>query len=482
MSGPRADEGPSEADPATGSHRILPPAGAALDEPDGIGAAAAPTKVRRLVDLAPLRASPAFARLWIGNAVSGIGAQMTIVAVGLQLYDMTASTMAVALVGGIALLPMVVAGLWGGMLADAFDRRRVLLVSSLVGWSAVLGLVALSSWDAMLVAQGERAAVWPFYVLTTLNAVAATISGATRSAVTPRILPEHLISRATALNGIAIGIMLTVGPALAGVLVASVGLPITFAIDAVLFTAGFLGILGLPKLPPLGAVAKPGLESLRDGMRFLRHAPNIRMSFLVDIIAMTFGRPFALLPAVGAIAIGGGPVTVGALTAAAAVGTLLASLFSGPVAHVHRHGLAVARAIAVYGGCSALLGAVILWMQLGLGGAVGPTIAEVSWPALALAALALAGMGASDEISAIFRSTMLLTAAPDDMRGRTQGIFTVVVAGGPRIGDLYAGAAASLVALWCPPLVGGLLVVALIAVVTRAQGTFLAYDARTPTP
>jgi hypothetical protein len=113
---------------------------------------------------------------------------------------------------------------------------------------------------------------------------------------------------------------------------------------------------------------------------------------------------------------------------------------------------------------------------------VGADIADASWPALALAALALAGMGASDEISAIFRSTMLLTAAPDDMRGRTQGIFTVVVAGGPRIGDLYAGAAATLVALWCPPLVGGLLIVALIAVVTRVQGTFLAYDARTPTP
>ncbi|GAA3591239.1 MFS transporter [Agrococcus terreus] len=471
----------SGSEPTTGAHGILPPAGVEVDPadvPDGH----APAKRRRLVDLTPLRASPAFARLWFGSAISGIGAQMTIVAVGLQLYDMTASTMAVALVGGIALLPMIVAGLWGGMLADAFDRRRVLLVSSTVGWASVLGLVALSTWDAALLAEGERALVWPFYVLTTLNAVASTISGATRSAVTPRILPAHLISRATALNGIAIGIMLTTGPALAGVLVASVGLPITFAIDAVLFTAGFLGILGLPKLPPLGEVAKPGLESLRDGMRFLRHAPNIRMSFAVDIIAMSLGRPFALLPAVGAVVIGGGPVTVGVLTAAAAVGTLLASLFSGPVAHVHRHGVAVARSIMVYGGCSALFGVVLLGMQLGLGGEVGASLEDVSWPALALGALALAGMGASDEISAIFRSTMLLTAAPDDMRGRTQGIFTVVVAGGPRIGDLYAGAAASLVALWCPPLVGGLLIVALIAVVTRAQRTFLAYDARTPTP
>ena len=137
------------------------------------------------------------------------------------------------------------------------------------------------------------------------------------------------------------------------------------------------------------------------------------MSFLVDIIAMSFGRPFALLPAVGAIAIGGGPITVGVLTAAAAVGTLLASLFSGPVAHVHRHGVAIARAISVYGAFVALFGAVLLAMSLGWGGPVGADWSQVAWPALAVAALALAGMGASDEISAIFRSTMMLTAAPD---------------------------------------------------------------------
>lgn len=490
--------GPLEAgtEPTSGAHGILPPTpvtGAvalvgALDHdgertPGGTdGAQPQPERRRRFVDLAPLKASPAFARLWIGNAISGIGAQMTIVAVGLQLFDMTGSTMMVALVGGIALVPMVVAGLWGGMLADAFDRRLVLMISSLTGWCAVLGLVALSAWDAALVAEGQRAVVWPFYVLTTINTVAATISGATRSAVTPRILPAHLISRAAALNGIAMGVMLTVGPAAAGVLVATVGLPITFAIDAVLFTAGFLGILGLPKLPPLGEVARPGLASLREGLAFLRHAPNIRMSFIVDIIAMTFGRPFALLPAVGAVAIGGGPVTVGVLTAAAAVGTLLASLLSGPVAHVHRHGVAVSRSIMAYGASVALLGAVILAMALGWGGTVGPEWPDVSWVALGVAALALAGMGASDEVSAIFRSTMMLTAAPDDMRGRTQGLFMVVVAGGPRVGDLYAGAAASLIALWAPPLFGGIVIIVLIAVLTRAQRTFLAYDARNPTP
>lgn len=436
---------------------------------------------RRFVDLSPLR-QPAFGRLWLGGAIAGIGSQMTIVAVGLQIFDMTASTLAVGLVGGIALLPMIVAGLWGGVLADAFDRRRVLITSSLVAWASTLALLALSTADVATRGTAHAMPVWPFYVVTTLATVAATISGATRSAITPRILPQHLISRAAALGGISIGVQLTVGPALAGVLVATTGFPVTFAVDAVLFTAGFLGIVMLPKMPPGAASAGAGLRALRDGIQFLRTAPNIRSSFLVDIVAMTFGRPFALLPAVAALAVGGGAVTVGILTAAAALGTFLTSLFSGPVAHVHRYGVAIARAIMVYGGCVALLGGVVAAMQTGWFGPVGEHIAEVNVPALALAALAMAGMGASDEVSAIFRSTMMLTATPDGMQGRLQGIFMVVVAGGPRLGDLYVGILATAVGLWFPPLFGGLAIIGVIAVIMRAQPGFRDYDARDPRP
>lgn len=441
---------------------------------------------RTLVDLAPLKASPAFARLWIGGAIAGIGSQMSIVAVGLQIYAITGSTFAVGLVGGIALVPMILAGLWGGMLADVFDRRRILIASSLTAWASTLALVALSTWDAILQGSGAHAPVWPFYIVTTLNAVAATISGATRSSVVPRILPPDLISRATALNGISIGMMVTVGPALAGVLAASVGLPWTFAIDALLFTAGFLGIWMLPALPRLGEQVTAGWGQVRAGLAFLKRAPNIRMSFIVDIIAMTFGRPLVLFPALGATLVGGGPLTVGALTAAGAVGTLLASLFSGPVARVHRHGLAVARAISVYGAFVFIFGLVVLAMTL-IPHHAGAGWSGIYWPAFILLGLAMAGMGASDEISAIFRQTMTLKAAPDAMRGRLQGIFIVVVTGGPRIGDMYAGILASAVALWCPPLFGGLLIICLVGILTRvtraATGqTFRDYDDRHPTP
>ena len=443
---------------------------------------ATPQRRRRFVDLTPLRRSPAFARLWIGQSISGIGAQLTVTGIGLQIYDITQSTLAVGLLGATTLVPMMVAGVWGGMLVDAFDRRTVAILASIVGWVAIIGLVIASVWDDGLVASGARAEVWPFYVIAAVIAVSTTIGAAARSAVIPRLMPADLVSRAAALNGIGFGLQLTIGPALAGVLIATVGFPITFMVDAVLFTAGFIGVIGLPKLPPLGEVAKPGLQSLRDGFDFLRRAPNIRMSFIVDIVAMTLGRPYVLLPAIGAIVIGGGSITVGVLTASAAIGTFLASLFSGPVAHVNRHGVAISRAIMVYGGFVALFGVVVLAVQTGWFGTGGESLDTVVWPALVLACIALAGTGAADEISAIFRSTMLLTAAPDEMRGRLQGVFMVVVAGGPRVGDVYAGVAATLVALWFPPLLGGFAIIGIIAVLVRIQGTFLAYDARDPQP
>lgn len=446
---------------------------------------------RRLVDVAPLRHSPAFARLWIGSVISGIGAQMSVVAVGLQIYAITESSLAVGLVGGIALVPMIVAGLWGGMLADVLDRRRLLIVAVLVAWSSTLALVALATWEAMQ-PDGQHVPVWPFYLATTVNAVAATIAGATRTALVGRLLPPELISRATALNGIGFGTMLTVGPALAGVLAATVGLPWTFAVDAVLFTAGFLGVWMLPSMPRLAERVTAGWPVVREGLDFLRRAPNIRMSFIVDVVAMTFGRPYVLLPALGATVVGGGALTVGALTAASAVGTVLTSVFSGFVARVHMHGVAVARAIMVFAVFGLLFGVVVAATQA-IDHEAGPGWSGVYWPAMILCALALAGMGAADEVSAIFRQTMTIKAAPDEMRGRLQGIFVVVVTGGPRLGDMYAGILATSLALWAPPLFGGLAILALIAILTRlrmgrrdARGgvgaTFRDYDDRSPTP
>lgn len=449
----------------------------------------APAPRRTFVDLSPLQASPAFARLWIGQSISGIGAWMTMTAVGLVIFDIAITTMdehfatfMVSLVAGVSLLPMVVAGLWGGMVVDAFDRRTVAIWTAVVSWISTAALFGLTLWDALLQPGGGRAELWPFYLVTTVNAVTTTISMSARSAAIPRILPTHLVSRAAALNGLTFGLQIAVGPLVAGVLIAAFGFPVTFAVDAVLFTAGFIGVVGLPRLPPLGVVARPGLRSLIEGFAFLRHAPNIRMSFIVDLIAMGFGRPHVLFPALGASVLGGGAVTVGILTASMAVGTFLTGMLSGPVARVHHHGVAIGRAIIVFGACTVLFGLVIVAGLLGWLGEVGPDISQVSWFGLGLAALALAGTGASDEVSAIFRSTMMLVAAPDEMRGRMQGIFTVVVAGGPRVGEMVTGLLAVLLGLWAGPILGGIAIMLLIWILMRANPGFRAYDARSPKP
>jgi MFS family permease len=424
------------------------------------------------VDLTPLRASPAFARLWVGSVISGIGGQFTLVAISLQVYDITESTFAVALVSGFALLPMIAFGLYAGLLNDSFDRRAVMVWSSTISWLSSVALAVLA-WTGV-----ENVLV--LYILAVISAVTASMSHTTRAAIVPRLIPARLLPAASALGGINFGVALTVGPALAGVLVAVAGFSWTYTVDVVLFLAGFLGIVSLPRLPPTGDPTRPGWALLRGGIDFLRTAPNIRMSFVVDIVAMTFGRPQVLFPAAGAVLIGGGAVTVGVLISAGAVGVLLSSLFSGRLGGIRRHGVAIGWSIAVYGTFALGMGIVFAAVSLGADGPADERHANL--PAIVLAAIMSLGMGAADNVSAIFRMTMLQSAAPDDMRGRMQGVYTVVVTGGPRVGELLMGGVAALTSLWFPPLLGGALIIALIAVLLRVQRSFRQYDAVAPTP
>ena len=426
-----------------------------------------------LVDLSPLTASPAFARLFAGRAVAGIGGQLTIVAAGLNVYALTRSTFDVSLIGVVALVPTILAGLYGGMLADAFDRRVVAVSSAVVSWVASLGLATLS-WT------GAQSAL-SLYLLTALSAVATTVLMTTESSITPRLLAARLLPAAAALNGIGTGIAVTAGPALAGVLVAAAGFPWCYSIDAVLFVASLVGILTLPALPPAEHVDRPGLKSLASGMRFLRGAPNIRTTFVVDIVAMTFGQPRVLFPAIGAVLLGGGSLTVGVLFAAFAIGALISSVFSGRLGGVRRQGRAIGRAIEVYGACILLFGAVIAVAAFGQAAGRIPGPRTVDVVAIGIAAVLLAGAGAADNVSANFRSTVLQAAAPDDVRGRLQGVYIVVVTGGPRVGDFFTGLLARTDVLWLPPVVGGALVIVLVAVLVRRRG-FLGYDAAAPTP
>jgi MFS family permease len=305
---------------------------------------------------------------------------------------------------------------------------------------------------------------------------------ATKSAITPRLLPRELLPAAAALQGITVGIMVMAGPALAGVLVAFTGYAWTYTIDVVLMLTLFLGLWTLPSIRPEGEIVRPGLESLRDGWQFLRRASNIRLQYILDIVAMTFGQPLALFPAIGALLLGGGPITTGALTAAFAVGAFFSSLFSGPIGRVRHHGLGIERSIRVYGASIFAFGLVLVAAVLGVFAPATVDATHANITLIVVAALFLVVAGGADNISAIYRSTMMQAAVPDAMRGRLQGIFIVVVAGGPRIGALYAGALATLTTLWFPPLLGGLVIIGLVSVLARRNPGFRAYDAENPVP
>lgn len=427
-----------------------------------------------LIDLRPLTTSPDFARMWVGSTLAGLGGQLTIVAIMLHMYDLTASTFAVAMIAVAGLVPMIIAGLYGGMLADAFDRRRVAIIAASVTFVSTAVLMVLT-WS------GGETVAW-LYAIAVVNSAANSVVMAARQAIVPRLIPRELLPAASALGGITMGIMVSVGPAAAGLLVAFTGYGWTYTIDLVLMSALFLGLWSLPSIRPEGAVVRPGLRSLADGWRFIKRAKNIRLQFILDIIAMTFGQPTALFPAIGAVLLGGGAITTGLLTAAIAVGAFFSSLFSGPIARYPMHGRGIERAIIAYGVTIALFGAVLLAGSFGVlaPGTVGEESANVAL--IALAGLALAGSGAADNVSSIYRNTMVQAAVPDAIRGRLQGLFIVVVAGGPRLGALYAGTLATVTALWFPPLLGGFIIVGLVALLVRLAPAFRAYDAAHPTP
>ena len=421
-----------------------------------------------VLDTRPLRVSRDFRDLWLGLSVANLGAQLTVVAVGLQVYALTRSTPAVGLLGLCALVPLVVFGLYGGAVVDRYDRRRVALVSGLVGWVAVLGLLAQA-----LVGNTD---VELLYVLVAVESAANAVTSPARSAIVPRLVPADLMAAANALSTLGWNVALTVGPLLGALLVAGPGYAVAYGADAVLFTFALVAVLRLPPIPPEpGAPQTTGLRSVRDGLVYLAGQPNLRMTFVVDIIAMMTAMPRVLFPAVGLLFLGGGAATTGALTAAIAAGGIAAGLLSGGLTRRRRQGRIITWAITGWGAAVAAFGLVLV--------VAGPTHpARVLPLALGAALVVLAVAGAADAISQVFRMTILVTAVPDALRCRLQGVSTVVVAGGPRLGELALGALAGRVGEQWAALLGGLVCIGLLWLAVGLQRTFWRYDAAHPTP
>jgi Transmembrane secretion effector len=420
-------------------------------------AAVAGGLARVLTDVRPLQASRDYRRLWVGSTVSQLGQQMTAVTIAIQVYALTRSTFSVGLVGIFSLVPIVAFGLYGGALADAFDRRKLALVVSLGLWAMSLVLVLQAAFHLQ--------SVWLLYGVVALQSACFAVNSPTRAAIVPRLIAAEHLPAANALSMASFNLGFTVGPLFGGLAIGAGGYTFAYAIDAVTFSAAVYAIVRLPPIPPEPRVGEPptraGLRSLVEGFRFLRTARNIRMTFVLDMCAMVFAQPRALFPAVAGAFFGGGVNTVGLLQASPAIGSLVAFTFSGWVGKVRRQGVAIALCVSGYGASVGLFG-----------------LARALW----LGVLLLALSGAADMVSAAYRSTILQVAAPDSLRGRLQGVFTVVVAGGPRLGDFMIGSVAALANPTFALLAGGTACVVGVLLASARQRPFLGYDAAHPVP
>ena len=418
---------------------------------------------RFFADTTPLR-TPDFRRLWLTGVVTVIGANLTIFAVPVQLYALTQSSAYVGLSGVFALVPLVVFGLWGGAWADAMDRRVLLIIAS-------VGLAVASVLLWVQAALGVNN-VWVVLCLLSVQQAFYAVNSPTRAAALPRMLPGDQLPAANSLNMTVMQFGAIVGPLLAGVMLHWVDLSTLYLIDAILCIAPIWATVRLAPMPPSGGAQNSsgwGFRAVLDGFRHLSGNQVVLMSFVVDLIAMIFGMPRALFPQMAHESFGGpveGGLTMALLAAAMSVGAVAGGVFSGWLPRIRRQGVAVVAAIVVWG---------VAMIGFGLaGGFADGAAGTMLW--IALGCLMIGG--AADMVSAAFRSTILQQATSDDLRGRLQGVFTVVVAGGPRLADAVHGAAAAAVGTTVAAAGGGGLVVIGVVAAALLAPAFIRY--RTP--
>lgn len=413
--------------------------------------------MRLFADTTPLRHRD-FRRLWCAGIPTVIGANLTIFAVPVQVYALTQSSAYVGLAGVFALVPLIVFGLWGGALADAMDRRLVLIVAS-------CGL-AVSSVLLWVQAALHLNNVWVVLGLLALQQAFYAVNSPTRSAAIPRILPSDQIAAANSLNITVTQFGAIVGPLLAGLLLAWVDLSTLYLIDAITCLLPIWATFRLAAMPPLQVGSTLGIAAVLDGFRYLAGNTVVLMSFVVDLIAMILGMPRALFPQMAHENFGGpvdGGVTMALLAAAMSVGAVAGGVFSGWLPRVRRQGLAVVVAIIVWGLAIVGFGVAAGWA----GGQAGALL----WVAVGCLAVG----GAADMVSSALRNTILLQAASDELRGRLQGVFVVVVAGGPRIADALHGAAAASMGTAVAAAGGGAAVVVCVVIAALAVPAFVRY-------
>jgi len=392
------------------------------------------------IDLSPLRRSRDFRLLFAGQLSVVVGSQLTLVAIAFEVFTLTHSSLQVGAVSLVQLVPLILGAFIGGSLGDALDRRKILVVSSV--------LLALTSGALALNATLARPSLLAIYLVSAVGAgLGGVISTSSNAAVPALVDPGHLVPAYASMQVVdQVGLVLA--PALSGLLISLVHLAWVYGLVALTYLLAGLTLARLSKtvrpvdrVPPVDGVKppRPGLGSILDGLRYLRGRQALQGAYLIDLNAMVFGMPRALVPALAVGVFHGGPRTLGYLYAAPAVGALVGALTTGWLARIRRQAAAVVVAVCVWGAAIVAFGLVHV---------------------LAIGLVLLAVAGWADVISAVLRSTILQSSVPDAFRSRISAIQIAVVEGGPRLGDLESGAVASLVSTEFAIISGGLACIA----------------------
>ena len=389
-----------------------------------------------LVDVRPLRTSPAFRRLWIGTAAIRFSGQMAVVAVLYQVWDLTRSPLWTGAIGVANAVPMIVLGLLGGTIADTVDRRRVVLLTS-------LGAVVAGALLAAQAVAGVGSAVLVLG-LVALQTSCTALGTASRRAFVPRLLPPSQVAAGVALDHVTFQVAMLAGPAVAGVVLAQWGLGWSYAVDAVAILFSLHGVSRLPPMRPDGGAARAGLRATGEGLAFLWRRPVVRAALATDLAATVLSMPIALFPVLNQERFGGDPHTLGLFLSAVAVGGTVAGLLSGVITGAARSGAVLLVSAGMWG--LALTGF----------GLVDGLVATLAWLAVA---------GAADTVSVISRGTLVQLGTPDGFRGRISSVEYAVGAGGPGLGDARAGLIASLLSASAAAVSGGVACMVAVAVI-----------------
>jgi MFS family permease len=380
-----------------------------------------------------------------------MGGQMTSVAVAIQVFSITHSSLAVGFIGLALAVPLLVIGLLGGSLADALDRRKLVLITTLL---MTLVSVALAVQAALDLRQ-----LWLLYALVACQSSVGSVDGPTRRTFIPRILPQGRIAAATALAQLSLQISVVVGPLVAGLLLSRLDFSVVYGIDAATFLGSLYAVLRLRPIPRAEGAQTVGPKAVAAGLRYVWRHPILAGILLVDLDCMVFGMPRSLFPALATGHFGGGPATVGLLYAAPAIGGVVSGVLSGPLSTIDRQGLAVLVSASVWGSSIALFAAT-----------------PYLWFAVALLAVA----GAADVVTVVLRNTMVQVTTPDAYLGRVNSAGFVVGAGGPHLGDLEGGALATLTTPVASAIAGGVACVAGVSILALSIPGILRFRAPQP--